>query len=180
MLLHKETSFDLNWRKQIIAFELLALVYAKKKKFKTGLKAIYQAQTIVAMLDETIDRNLDYLIAVNTLTGYLLLQIEKPLEAYEFLVLAERVAHQLAKAQIKGKTKSTLEGMQLGVISEQDAFDVADHEDSRRQSVNERLKQKNNNGNDHLKTLHDAEKIDHLSLNVKQKPGGQQASPGRY
>jgi len=41
MLLHRDNSFDLNWRKQILAFQLLALLYAKKKKSKTGLKAIY-------------------------------------------------------------------------------------------------------------------------------------------
>ena len=75
MQLHKDFSFNLNWSKQLLAFQLLALLHAKKKKFKTGLKAIYQAQTIVAAMDETVERNLDYLMAVNTLTAYLLLQI---------------------------------------------------------------------------------------------------------
>jgi len=98
MLLHKDNKFDLNWRKQILAFNLLSLLHSKNKKHKTALKSIYQAQSIIAMLDETIDRNLDYLISVNTLTGYLLLQIEKPTEAEEFLILAERISYQLANA----------------------------------------------------------------------------------
>jgi len=44
-------------------------------------------------MDETVERNLDYLMAVNTLTAYLLLQIEKPSEAFEFITIAERIAH---------------------------------------------------------------------------------------
>jgi hypothetical protein len=54
------------------------MMHSKKRKFKTGLKAVYAAQTIVSELDETVERNLDYLMAVNTLTGYLLLMIDKP------------------------------------------------------------------------------------------------------
>ena len=85
MKMHPNFSFDLNWKKQVLAFQLLSLLHAKKKKYKTGLKAIYAAQTIVSELDETVERNLDYLMAVNTLTGYLLLTIEKPVEALEFI-----------------------------------------------------------------------------------------------
>lgn len=93
--LHANYSFDLLWKKQVLAFQLLSLVHAKKKKFKTGLKAVYAAQTIVSELDETVERNLDYLMAVNTLTGYLLLMIEKPEEAMEFISIAERIAFRL-------------------------------------------------------------------------------------
>jgi len=74
---------------------LLAVVFASKKKFKGGLKAIYAAQTIVSELDETQERNLDYIMSINTLTAYLLLQIEKPQEALEFISIAERVAYKL-------------------------------------------------------------------------------------
>ena len=56
---------------------------------------MYAAQTIVADLDETVERNLDYLIAVNTLTGFLLLSIQKPEEALEFILVAERIAFTL-------------------------------------------------------------------------------------
>lgn len=59
----------------MLAFELLALLHAQKRKYKFGLKAIYSAQTIVSELDETVERNLDYLMAVNTLTGHLLISI---------------------------------------------------------------------------------------------------------
>jgi len=60
-----------------------------------ALKAVYAAQTIVSELNETQDRDLDYLMSVNTLTGYLLLLIEKPLESLEFINIAERIASKL-------------------------------------------------------------------------------------
>ena len=56
---------------------------------------MYAAQTIVAELDETVERNLDYLIAVNTLTGFMLLSIHKAQEALEFILVAERIAFML-------------------------------------------------------------------------------------
>ena len=63
-------------------------MHSKKSKFKTGLKSNYAAQTIVADLDESVGRNQDYLISVNTLTSYLLLMIGKPQEALEFIKIA--------------------------------------------------------------------------------------------
>ena len=57
----------------------------RKTKFKSALKANYTAQTILADLDESSDRNLDYLVSVNCLTSYLLLTIGKPNEALEFI-----------------------------------------------------------------------------------------------
>ena len=95
MRLHPNYSFDLNWKKQVLTFSLLSLMHAKKKKHKTGLKAIYAAQTIVSELDETVERNLDYLMAVNALTGYLLLMIERPKEAIEFISIAEKISIRL-------------------------------------------------------------------------------------
>lgn len=41
MLLHKDKKFDQNWRKQILAFNLLSLLHSKNKKPKTALKSIY-------------------------------------------------------------------------------------------------------------------------------------------
>ena len=64
------------------------------------MKAIYAAQTIVSELDETVERNLDYLMAVNTLTGYLLLSIDKPHEALEFITIAERIAYKLIEKNL--------------------------------------------------------------------------------
>ena len=64
------------------------------------MKAIYAAQTIVSELDETVERNLDYLMAVNTLTGYLLLSIDKPVEALEFITIAERIAYKLIEKNL--------------------------------------------------------------------------------
>jgi len=97
MRLHANYTFNLYWKKQVLAFELLALLHAQKKKYKTGLKAIYAAQTIVSELDETVERNLDYIMAVNTLTGFLLLSIQKPHEALEFIMIAERIVYKLVE-----------------------------------------------------------------------------------
>ena len=85
----------------MLAFELLALIHAQNHKYKTGLKAIYAAQTIVAELDETVERNLDYVVAVNTLTAYLLLSIAKPAEALEFIQMAERIVFKLIELATK-------------------------------------------------------------------------------
>lgn len=43
MRLHTNHTFNLNWKKQVLAFELLALMHAQKKKHKIGLKAVYEA-----------------------------------------------------------------------------------------------------------------------------------------
>jgi hypothetical protein len=69
---------------------MLAVLYAKKDKLKTALKSIYQAQTIVSRLDETIERNLDYVIVVNMLTSFLLLKVNRAAEALEFIELADK------------------------------------------------------------------------------------------
>ena len=86
-------------------------MHAKKKKLKTGLKANYAAQTIVSELDENVNRNLDYLLSVNTLTSYLLLLVKKPLEALEFIKIAERIALRLLQAtqKLSGLQKTNLE-----------------------------------------------------------------------
>jgi hypothetical protein len=78
------------------------MLHNKKRRMKTGLKAVFLAQQITSQLDESVERNLDYVLAVNTLTGYLLLTIEKPNEAYEFLCVAERVATHLGKLKPSG------------------------------------------------------------------------------
>ena len=84
-------------------------MHAKKEKLKTGLKANYAAQTIVSELDENIYRNLDYLMSVNTLTSYLLLLVKKPVEALEFIKIAERIAYRLLENNSKMNSQKTLE-----------------------------------------------------------------------
>jgi len=49
----------------------------------------------VSDLDDKNDRNFDYLISVNTLTGYILVTLGKYKEALEFVKIAEKVAFQL-------------------------------------------------------------------------------------
>lgn len=70
-------------------------MHAKRFKFKSALKINYQAQTIASQLDENIPRHHDYLLAVNTLTAYLLLMVQKPQEAIEFLHITERCLSKL-------------------------------------------------------------------------------------
>ena len=88
-------SFDLSWKKQVLIFQLFAVLAANRKRFKTGLKSVFAAQTIVSALDDSVERNQDYLIAINTLTGYFLLQIDKPKEALEFIEIGESIAFRL-------------------------------------------------------------------------------------
>lgn len=59
----------------------MALLHCKSSRFKAALRVTYVAQTIVSELDDTQARSLDYLLAVNTLTGYLLLLCKKPQQA---------------------------------------------------------------------------------------------------
>lgn len=72
---------------------------AKLGKFKLGLRANYTAHVIAAELDEKVPRNLDYLIAINTQTAYLLLVINKPQEALDFILAAQRCCYKLAEDQ---------------------------------------------------------------------------------
>ena len=146
MKLHPNNSFNLNWKKQVLQFQLLALLHAKKKRYKTGLKAIYAAQTIVSELDETVDRNLDYLMAVNTLTGYLLLSIDKPVEALEFITIAERIAYKLIEKNIanqNSKNPSEFSKAQhvnltsLEVIGEDNTIDKGDTRTTKRHNINQ-------------------------------------------
>lgn len=49
-------------------------------------------------------------MAVNTLTGYMLLTIEKPVEALEFINIAERIAYKLIEKNISNRESSGQEG----------------------------------------------------------------------
>ena len=69
--------------------QLLTLVYLRRDKYKLALRSLHQAQNIVAVLDETVPRTCDYVVAVNSLTAFVLLKLEKPLEALDFITIAE-------------------------------------------------------------------------------------------
>ena len=45
-------------------------------------------------------------MAVNTLTGFLLLGINKPMEALEFILIAERIVYRLIEARSKAQNAS--------------------------------------------------------------------------
>ena len=76
-------------------FQLLAHLDTKLAKFKAGLKANYTSHVIAADLDDAAPRNLDYLIAINTQTAFLLLLVNKPAEALEFILVAQRCCNRL-------------------------------------------------------------------------------------
>ena len=96
MSLHENNSFNLYWKKQVLPMMLISVIHTQKRRYKTALKSIYAAQTIVSELDETVERNLDYLMALNTLTAYVLLSIDKTSECLEFVQIAERICYYLA------------------------------------------------------------------------------------
>jgi hypothetical protein len=54
-----------------------------------ALKCCLLAQKITASLDRKIPRNLDFVLAVNTITALVLLKVGKAAEAYDFVLIAE-------------------------------------------------------------------------------------------
>ena len=69
--------FDLKWKKQIIVFLLLAFTMLKSGRGKQALSTILQAQHIISDLhspSEHYPRNMDYILSVNTLTGFIMLK----------------------------------------------------------------------------------------------------------
>lgn len=98
--MHKNNSYDLRDKKQVLLFQLLALSQARRHKPKQALKCAFAAQQIVSELDETEERNLDYLVAVNTLTAYLLLSMGKPHEAMEFTLISERIIFRVVESTV--------------------------------------------------------------------------------
>ena len=73
------------------------MVYLRRDKEKLALRSLHQAQNIVAALDETVlhfcfetvPRTCDYVVAVNSLTAFVLLKLRKPQEALDFITIAE-------------------------------------------------------------------------------------------
>ena len=65
------------------------MVYLRRDKEKLALRSLHQAQNIVAALDETVPRTCDYVVAVNSLTAFVLLKLGKLQEALDFITIAE-------------------------------------------------------------------------------------------
>jgi hypothetical protein len=87
--------FNVYWKKQFVAFQLISLMHLQRLRAKTALKSNHTAHKLVSVLDETNERNLDYMLSVNTMTAYLLLHSKKPNDALQFIQLAERLAFRL-------------------------------------------------------------------------------------
>lgn len=58
-------------------------------------------------------------MAVNTLTAFLLLSIQKPLEAIEFIMIAERIVYRLIEQSSKNKLETSPSGT-TNVLGQQD------------------------------------------------------------
>ena len=80
--------------------QMLTVVFIKKNKDKKALKTLYLSQGIVSELDENVHRHFDYIVSVNCLTAYLLIKVEQPKEAQEFIQIAEKAVQYLLKTKI--------------------------------------------------------------------------------
>ena len=65
--------------------------FSSANKYKMAMHSIYAAQKITCELDKEQPRNLDYMLAVNILTAFVLLRINKLKEAVQFLDIAEKI-----------------------------------------------------------------------------------------
>lgn len=84
----------------VLLMLVISYVNAFHSKYQQALACIHQAHQISAQLQNTCPRNLDYILAVNLMTAYLLLKIKKPQQACEFLVIAEQTTNQLIAQNI--------------------------------------------------------------------------------
>ena len=97
------TKFDLKWKKQILYFMLVSFAFNRiQKPPKIMLSCIFSAQRITSSLDRDVPRNLDYIIAVNTLTALILTKIGRSDEALEFILAAEKHLAVLIELNIEG------------------------------------------------------------------------------
>ena len=99
---------------------LLGFVYMQTKKYKLALKMISQAQKITSKMDQQSPRNVDYILSVNVMTALILLKINKPKHALEFLKIADRMAELLVEATILNP---------IGIQSIKDIHQDSDNQD---------------------------------------------------
>jgi hypothetical protein len=90
---------------------LLATLYVKNK-FKMALKCCLLAQKITANLDRKLPRNLDFILSVNLITSIVLLKIGKPVEAFDFILIAENAVESLFMSNLFKPIGVTLKDLQ--------------------------------------------------------------------
>ena len=112
--------FHQDYKKQVLLFMLLGFVYMQTKKYKLALKMISQAQKITSKMDQQSPRNVDYILSVNVMTALILLKINKPKHALEFLKIADRMAELLVEATILNP---------IGIQSIKDIHQDSDNQD---------------------------------------------------
>lgn len=95
LMIQKYEQFDLGWKKQISLFLLLAITLYKQGKIKHSLHCLAIGHKITTTLhkkNEHYPRNIDYLLAVNTLTSFLLMKMGKINEALKYIYIAEELS----------------------------------------------------------------------------------------
>lgn len=103
MMDYQHEEFDLKWKKQITYFMLASYAfYQAKKPPNMMLSCIFSAQRITSSIDRDVPRNLDYILAVNTLTALILTKIGRSDEALEFILAAEKHLAVLIEMNIEG------------------------------------------------------------------------------
>ena len=103
MLTVQWTKFNLKWKKQILYFMLTAFAFNRvSKPPKIMLSCVFTAQRIASSLDRDVPRNLDYILAVNTLTALILTKTGRSDEALEFILAAEKHLAALIELNIEG------------------------------------------------------------------------------
>lgn len=76
-------------KKQILLLLLIAVVMMRKGKDARALVSLFEMQKMVSGLDETVPRNMDYILAVNTLTTYALIRIRRQDKVISFLEVSQ-------------------------------------------------------------------------------------------
>lgn len=80
------------------------MLHIRRGKDKVALKTLYQAQKIVSELSENHIRNFDYIVPINCLTAFILMKIEKPNEALEFISISEKAVTHIINKKVPEMT----------------------------------------------------------------------------
>ena len=78
------------YKKQVLMMQLLMMLLTRKGREQAALRALFPAQKLVSELDESSQRNFDYIVSVNCLTAFVLLRLQQPQDAVEFVGIAEK------------------------------------------------------------------------------------------
>jgi hypothetical protein len=97
LIIDKWADFNLNWKKMITYYLLCSVSYQRYGKNKNALNCIHAAQKIstIYKTDQEDPRSLDYTLAANTFTAFMLLKIGKLPEAHDFILISEKILNKV-------------------------------------------------------------------------------------